>query len=188
MRRLNVAGVRGRAAARGASMIEVLVAVLIVALGILALAGLLSTANRFSKTSEYRSMATMLAADIADRMRANFGGRAAYTWQPATLETDGPAEAAACAAAAGCDNDEMAAQDLAAWRRTVYNSLPQGTGYVLPAEMGNSKLVDIWIIWRDPNAEGTAVIENSATDERSGCPPEFSEDDSPRCMHFVVGL
>ena len=57
--------------ARGFSLVEVLVAMFVVAMGILALAGLLQASTRYSKMSELRSTATLLANDIADRIRAN---------------------------------------------------------------------------------------------------------------------
>ena len=65
-----------RAPARGFSLVEVLVAMVVVALGILALAGLLEAATRYSKMGELRSTAVLLANDIADRIRANPVGAA----------------------------------------------------------------------------------------------------------------
>jgi type IV pilus assembly protein PilV len=55
----------------GVALVEVLVAMLVVSVGVLAMAGLLATASRYGKTSEYRAVATLLAADMADRIRAN---------------------------------------------------------------------------------------------------------------------
>ena len=49
----------------GVSLVEVLVALLVVSLGMLAMVGLLGTAARFGKTSELRSSATLLAQDKA---------------------------------------------------------------------------------------------------------------------------
>ena len=70
-----VRGVRvtrgARAPESGFSLVEVLVAMFVVAMGILALAGLLQASTRYSKMSELRSTATLLANDIADRIRAN---------------------------------------------------------------------------------------------------------------------
>src|SRR5690606_14236558 len=55
----------------GASLIEVMVSALIVAFGILAMIALQTNALKFNKTSEYRSVATLLANDLADRIRVN---------------------------------------------------------------------------------------------------------------------
>lgn len=181
---------------RGSSLIEVLVAVFIVSVGLLALAGILATATRFSKTSEFRSVASLLAADIADRMRANFNpgataaqqGERFYTLQPGVLATAAPESDATCAVAAACTPEEMAQRDLAQWQAALFQALPQGTGFILPN--ATYDLFDIWVMWRDPDAEGTTVVGNATDDAatKDGCPPNFSDDQKPRCMHFRVGL
>ncbi|MBB3048714.1 type IV pilus assembly protein PilV [Litorivivens lipolytica] len=57
--------------ASGFSLIEVLVALLITALGILGLSAANLNALKFNQTADVRSHATLLAYDIVDRMRAN---------------------------------------------------------------------------------------------------------------------
>jgi type IV pilus assembly protein PilV len=60
-----------RPAHRGFTLIEVLVTLLIVAIGLLGLAGLQVTGLRSNLSSEARSQASLLANDIIERMRAN---------------------------------------------------------------------------------------------------------------------
>lgn len=55
----------------GFSLIEVLVALVITALGIVGLVAAQLNALKFNQTADVRSHATLLAYDIADRMRAN---------------------------------------------------------------------------------------------------------------------
>ena len=55
----------------GFSLIEVLVALVITALGVLGLVGAHLNAMKFNHIASVRSHATFLAYDIADRMRAN---------------------------------------------------------------------------------------------------------------------
>ncbi len=55
----------------GYSLIEVLVALVVTALGVLGLVGAHLNAMKFNATADARSQATFLAYDIADRMRAN---------------------------------------------------------------------------------------------------------------------
>ena len=55
--------------ARGVSMIEVLVSIVIASIGLLALAGVNAAAVRLTKMSQYRATATLLANDIGERMR-----------------------------------------------------------------------------------------------------------------------
>lgn len=56
---------------RGVSLIEVLVAVLILSIGMLGIAGLQARALKFSQSSYERSAAVMQAQSIVDSMRAN---------------------------------------------------------------------------------------------------------------------
>lgn len=58
-----------RRSARGATMIEVLVAVLIVSFGILGLVGLQARAVQFSVDADDRSRAALFADDLAAQMR-----------------------------------------------------------------------------------------------------------------------
>ncbi|WP_374585248.1 type IV pilus modification protein PilV [Ideonella dechloratans] len=183
----------GRRGQRGVALIEVLVAILVVSLGMLAMAGLLSTSTRFGKTSEFRSVATLLANDLADRMRANFDPNAKsgqyYVDEPATLALGIPA-AVTCADPSKCSPQEQAAVDLAEWQATLFKALPNGTGYVTTRD-GNYTLFDVWVIWRETDADSAAVTGvNNATNVagKDGCPPNFSTEGSPRCMHFRVGL
>lgn len=75
----------------GFSMIEVLIAVLVLAVGLLGFA-LLQTMNlRFTQSANYRTEATNLAYDLLDQMRANrfragqYAGVSGADFQPGTL-------------------------------------------------------------------------------------------------------
>ena len=61
-------------ATHGFTMLEVLVAILVVSLGLLGLAGLQTVGLRNNTSSAQRTIATQLAYDIADRMRGNYAG------------------------------------------------------------------------------------------------------------------
>lgn len=178
-----------RRAQRGASLIEVLVAILIVSLGLLALAGLLNVSGRVAKTSEFRATAAQLAADMVDRMRANREGATAgnYSQAPTALRT-GKASQVSCAVATNCTALEIANQDKAEWNTLLFNALPGGTGYIDYTGTGGTG--DLWIIWTDPNA----LNETSSSDNRliygtaNGCPGSFSSSTTVSCMYFRLGL
>ena len=61
----------------GFTMIEVLITIVVVSIGLLGLAGLQISGLRANMSSEDRSKATLLASDIAERMRTNPLGVAA---------------------------------------------------------------------------------------------------------------
>ncbi|MCO5975943.1 type IV pilus modification protein PilV [Ideonella oryzae] len=169
---------------RGATLVEVLVAILIVSIGMLAMAGLLGNATRFGKTAEFRAIATLLASDMADRMRANFGAPAGAVYAKVTpsILAKGIPAAADCVNPDVCTQTEMAAQDVAAWEAALFKALPSGTGYI--SANTDYNLFDVWVIWRETDADSAAA----AGVGKDGCPPHFSVEGAPRCMHFRVGL
>lgn len=171
---------------RGMSLIEVLVATLVVSVGILALAGLMGSATRLGKTSEFRSVASMLAADVADRLRANASAADAgdYTLKPMKLASRRPAVPSSLCATP-CSAAQIAALDLAQWQATLFNSLPAGTGYL--SYDSDTDTADLWIIWRDPaasDADHASILSEAELSQ--SCPPSFSRTPRPVCMYFRV--
>ena len=69
----------GMQAGRGFSLIEVLIALIILSVGMLGIAGLYVQSMQAGRTSMFRHNAVTLAGDIADRIRANPAGGTAYT-------------------------------------------------------------------------------------------------------------
>ncbi|WP_372748276.1 type IV pilus modification protein PilV [Litorivivens sp.] len=108
---------RNRKAERGATLIEVMVATFITALGVLGAASLQLNAIKFNHVANTRSHATLLAYDALDRMRANrtaaVGGR--YN---ITLFDKAP------------QSSDFIAQDLRDWREELAARLPSGTGSI----------------------------------------------------------
>ncbi|WP_374510945.1 type IV pilus modification protein PilV [Niveibacterium sp.] len=62
----------------GASMVEVLVALVVVAIGVLGAAGLFLLSNRGTVDASFRTAAAQAASEMADRVRLNPGGAATY--------------------------------------------------------------------------------------------------------------
>ncbi|HUN92263.1 MAG TPA: type IV pilus modification protein PilV [Burkholderiaceae bacterium] len=58
-------------AQRGLTMVEVLVSIVVLAIGLLGLAGLQANGIKINQGSTYRWKATQLAADLADQLRAD---------------------------------------------------------------------------------------------------------------------
>ena len=63
---------------RGFTLVEVLVALVVLAVGMLGIAGLYVESLRAGRTSIFRTTAVYLAADMADRIRANPQASADY--------------------------------------------------------------------------------------------------------------
>jgi type IV pilus assembly protein PilV len=185
---------------RGASLIEILVAVLIVTFGILAMAALQANSVRYNKTSELRTVASLLAKDIADRMRANVKGvqDGNYNIKDANYATAASLVANAalgnkptCAAAdENCTTIELAAIDLSEWRKNLFFGLPQTAAYIqynAAAITGGGEFADLWVVWDDSAASGGGAAVS--TDVKN-CPPWPATDKPPtyNCLYMRVAL
>ncbi len=178
-----------RCSASGFSLIETLAALLVTSLGVMSLAGLLASASAQAKASEYRALAALLAADITDRMRANAGAAhlGNYQLQATRLQRDAPEAPSACQAARACTATELSAQDLAQWRKALFDALPQGAGAIRVAASGQA--ADIWVMWRDPSTLAGVAQQGLAAAGQQECPPDLvNAEPQVRCLSFRVAL
>ena len=147
----------------GFSLIEVLVSMLILGIGLLGLSALQFTALQHNTAAYNRSLATTLATDIADRMRANKTATIAGDY--ITPITNGPSGANTCinnpcapAALAAFDLDEWKCQlgrdfgDAACIALGYQGSLPEGVGQITT----DGTNFTITIMW-DDERNGVAV-------------------------------
>lgn len=108
---------------RGFSLIEQLVALVVVSVGMIGIAALYGQGLRAGSTALYRTQAVNLVSDMADRIRVNRRGRASYGGAAANNGCD-PGGGVNCTPA------QMAAHDLAIWQAQVAALLPAGVGVV----------------------------------------------------------
>lgn len=165
----------------GATLIEILVSVLVIALGLLTMASVQSNSVKFQKTSEFRAIATLLASDLADRMRANQPGAEAQGYTVASdsfsdglISTDNEGAPQACGTIDDlgklqtCTPAQMAAQDLFEWRSRLRASLPNTAVHVSQYDAAQ-RAVELWIAWvdaADKDSGGDSKAPRSAE-----CPP-----------------
>ena len=173
---------------RGGTLLEALIAVLLSAIGLLALAGANVASIRYSKMSQYRGTATMLAADLAERMRANPTGLTGYA-----VTADFAAQATLPALTTACETytktcanavTDMAAYDLATWQLVVRSQLPDGSVSIATA----TRAADVWLAWRDPAVASPGENTTESRNYAKECPTSFSADKSVRCIYFRINL
>ena len=114
--------VRIRARARGVTIVEMLVAFVVLSIGMLGIAGLFAVTLRSSGNAIQRMLAVDLASDIADRIRANRRAGSAYTTNPAATDDKCVGESSVT-----CSADEMAKNDVWLWRREIAQAFPGGS-------------------------------------------------------------
>ena len=121
--------------ARGFTLIEVLVSVLILSLGLLGVAGLQTFSLRSNQAAFFRSQATASAYDIIDRMRANPQGVAAGNYD-AVDSAQLPSNPDCIVD--GCTASQLAEYDLLDWASHSLSLLPSGAGSVAVDDMGTA--------------------------------------------------
>jgi type IV pilus assembly protein PilV len=112
-----VAGKRNR----GFTLVEVLVALVVMSVGMLGIAALYLEGLRAGRTAMNRTTAVTLAADMADRIRANKAAGAAYAGT-------GPGIDGNCInGASDCTASQLAEDDWFTWRSELAAQLPEGS-------------------------------------------------------------
>lgn len=116
MRRLSTGAGAGRAArARGFTLVEVLITIVVTAIGLLTVAGLQAASKRVSYESAQRTAAIALAQDMVERIRANPGARASYLTASLANQDATSATLGTDCAATTCTSTELAAYDVYLW-------------------------------------------------------------------------
>ena len=150
---------------RGVSLIEVLVALLVLAVGILGFAGLQMTSLSQSTAANHRVAAVLIAQDAIERMELNAAERDTYlnaTWTAGTL---GGSPSSTCISGS-CDSAGLANWDIAQLTWQAANQLP--AGQIAATECGFNNMTCVAVSWdgQDPAACVTGGIN---TDIDSNC-------------------
>jgi type IV pilus assembly protein PilV len=134
---------------RGFTLIEALVALVVLSIGMLGIAALCIEALRASRAALVRTEAVTLATDMADRIRANRSAGAAYAGAAADA-----ANVDCEAGGVGCSPAELAAHDLFIWGEAIGAALPEGTGAVTHVDVdpddGTPAVYEVTVTWTEP--------------------------------------
>lgn len=141
----------------GFTLIEILVSLIVLAVGFLGMAALQSSSMQGTASTYFRTQADMLANDLSERIRANRTGSEAGDYAYA----GGGAAAATCGGADSCDSATMAAADISEWSDWVENSLPSGDAIV--TELGQNFWA-IQVMW-DERRNGATGTNCDPSDE-----------------------
>lgn len=163
---------------RGTSLIESLAATLLLSIGVLGAAQLHLRTQAHAQVSQAEVLATLLATDLGERIRANPSEDAATSpynllapfataRQPRAL-----ADVACDTPQRACTHQQMAMQDLQQWQQALSRHLGEAAAFV----QVQSAHVDIWVGWRPalPPA-GTQAV---------GCPEAFQAPPGIQCLHL----
>jgi type IV pilus assembly protein PilV len=104
---------------RGFTLVEVLIALIIMSVGMLGIAGLYVQSMQAGRASMFRHNAVTLAGDVADRIRANPTAGAVYA-------AGGGVDNSCVAQGVDCSQPQMASHDIFLWSAQATETLPNG--------------------------------------------------------------
>ena len=191
-------------AQNGATLIEAMVAIVILAIALLGYAGLTSSSIKYNQFSRMRATGLSLVTDYAERARANLSGFARYQYTAvyavssrAAATSDPTAAPAACQVDASNAShpintcgDAIADYDRQQWLINVTNRLPGGTAYVTTEQpvvsgvvtgLPLTRILNVWLIWQAITVDPT---------QQTNCPKDAKIPGSAavNCMYFRITL
>jgi type IV pilus assembly protein PilV len=180
----------------GASLLEVLVAILILSFGMLALSGMLAFSVQMPKLAAYRATATALAASHIERMRANPQGFALDAYKETMTYNSGavlqpPQTVSALCLYPACTPDTMATRDKYESNYNIQKQLTPTGGMRVTCNGACSDLDgDLWIIWQEPTTFASLDTGNSDECPDATVAPTFTVfvAPKPRCLHVRFKL
>jgi type IV pilus assembly protein PilV len=145
--------------AQGFSLIEVLVAVLVLAIGLLGVAALQINATRANQSAELRSQASMLAYFMLDAMRANRDAALAGSYNLTSMTCTLPSACTLSSACTSSSGGTLAQKDQCCWLEKAKETL--GSSACGKIECDNTGNCTVTLQWDDSRAGGASnqVIE-----------------------------
>ena len=125
----------------GFSLVENLVALVVLSIGMLGMAALYMEGLKAERTSIFRVAAIALASDMADRIRSNPNALVDYAL---------PAVNNLCENGGGdCDQTQMAQDDKFRWEAEIARRVPGGQGAVGVVPLAGTTIYTISVSWNE---------------------------------------
>ena len=153
---------------RGITLIESLIAIVVMALGIMGVLGVQMRTLTDTSTTVRRAQAIRLIEDLGERMKVNPNAMSTIDSFKADFSNAPAYTANACDT--GCNAPALAAFDLAKWKKTVSDTLPLGQANIFwalgegsTAKDPNRRQLGVMISWRENERDGTKTDAIDAT-------------------------
>jgi len=140
---------------QGVTLIEAMIALLVISVGLLGIASLQLTAMNQNASSLNNSQAVWIAYNMSDRIRANISEF--NTYNGADTDSSSPQNCMT----SSCSTSDMVASDIADWA-TMVGNLPGGRGRI--RSNADGLLIDV--MWDDDGSGATGT----------GCDPDEADD------------
>lgn len=136
---------------RGISLIESLVAIVVMALGILGILGVQMRTLADTQTTVYRAQAIRLIEDLSERMKTNPNALGNLNNYVSGFSDEPKPDDDECSS--GCSHSDQATYDLKLWKQAVKTQLPLGKASVFLAAGEtadtNRRQLGVMLAWRE---------------------------------------
>ncbi|MCG8987401.1 type IV pilus modification protein PilV [Delftia acidovorans] len=207
-----LSSIADRRNARGLTLVEMMVALVVLSIGLLGVAGLQASTTKYRINTMARASMTGLVFDLSERIRVNADSAGANFLQPgtekdeslyviasdwATQQTESITTNKNCVTDI-CTTAERADYDVKIWRQKLRDSIPQGaamlsgdrrTGVLLTLMWFDKELTD-----KATASDGTSTItlkkasvcnaQQTGMAQQSCCPEEAKAPEGVRCSRF----
>lgn len=150
---------------RGFTLLESLIAIVVVALGVLGILGVQLRTLQETQTSVRRAQAIRLIEDLNERIRANPNALTAGVLANYAVDWGAVAFTPPDCAAAACGSGDLALYDIATWKAAVTATMPLGDASVFVVNdttgLNTRAQLGIMIAWRANERAGADAAEDT---------------------------
>ncbi len=137
---------------KGVSLIEVMIAVFILASGLLGMAALQTRSLDYNNIAHLNNRANMIAYDILDRIKANSSHSINGPGYRVSLGNI-PSQYRTTCETRDCDPAELAAYDIDQWKFIIDRQLPDGDGSIIISDNADGRTYTITIFFDDSKGQ-----------------------------------
>lgn len=154
---------------QGVILFEVLISLVLFAIGVLGIAGMLLVSNQANNSSYAKQQAVQTVYDIFDRIRANSAAAINGNYNVSNLNSSGsptlPSTPSPMCNVSVCTATQLAAYDTWYWLTYDVTKLPSGSGSITTAPTGTvgNTLVTVTVQWDDSVASANLGAANAAS-------------------------
>lgn len=152
-----------RRSQEGGSLLEALVAMLVLAIGVLGMAALQVRTLTTARTTHLRAVAIQAIDDLQDRMQANTQVPLNPSSSPYLTELGKPPPADTDCSASPCNGTQLANFDLVQWKSALARTLPEGDARVFSSE-GDPTQFGVLIVWKEAKARNESQAGKEEAD------------------------
>ena len=164
---------------RGLTLIEALIALLVISIGLLGIAALQLTSLKQTSNANWSSQAVWYSYEMTDRINANRSENNASLNNYLGIDTNN--DYSQDCVASTCSTAQMATADAEQWKILISN-LPEGRGVINAGPMPNS--LDISVLWRDSASDPSAAADTE--DMNTNCPDNIDNTDGMICYTVTL--